>query len=70
MGKTNSSRLFRLAPSFQFFDTFIPDNDNAGGTGICIHKDLLPDDATGTHIVTCQGRDHFGQKNSDRHRPF
>ena len=45
MGKTNSSRLFV--------------HENAGGSANCIHKDLLPDDATVTHIVTCQGRDHI-----------
>ena len=32
---------------------------NAGGSAICIHKDLLPDDAVVTHVVTCQGRDHI-----------
>ena len=48
-----------LAPRFQLFGTFIPDNANAGGSAICIHKELLPDDAVVTHVVTCQGRDHI-----------
>ena len=32
---------------------------NAGGSAIRIHKDLLPDGAMVTHVVTCQGRDHI-----------
>ena len=38
---------------------FIPDNINAGGSAICIHKSLLPDGAIATHVITCQGRDHI-----------
>ena len=37
---------------------FIPKNANSGGSATCILKDLLPDDALVTHVVTCQGRDH------------
>ena len=37
----------------------MPGNANAGGSAICIHEDLLPDDAVVTHVVTCQGRDHI-----------
>ena len=48
-----------LAPRFQLFGRFIPDNANAGGSAICIHIDLLPDDAVVTHVVTGQGRDHI-----------
>ena len=56
------------APRFKLFGTFIPGNKNAGRSAICIHKDLLPEDAFVTHVITCQGRDHivnvqFGQKN-------
>ena len=38
-----------LAPRFRFFGTFIPDNENAGGSAICIHRDLLPEEAIVTH---------------------
>ena len=48
-----------LAPRFRFCGTFIPGNENAGGSAICIHKDLLPEDALVTHMITCQGRDHI-----------
>ena len=48
-----------FAPNFRLFGTFISDDENAGGSAICIHKDLLPDDATVTHIVSCPGRDHI-----------
>ena len=55
------------ATRLKFFGTFIPCNENAGGY-ICIHKDLLPEDAIVTHMIACQGRDHIvniqcGQKN-------
>ena len=48
-----------LALRFQFFGTFTPNNANACVSAIHIHKDLSPDDATVTHVVTCQGRDHI-----------
>ena len=48
-----------LAPRLRLYGTFFfPKNANAGGSATCIHKDLLPDDALVTHVVTCQGRDH------------
>ena len=47
--------------------TFRPDNENAGGSAICIHRDLLPEDAIVTHVVTCQGRDHLVNIRSGRH---
>ena len=58
----------KLAPRFKFFGTFIPGNENAGGSAICIHNDLSPEDAIVTHTITCQSRDHIvnirsGQKN-------
>ena len=56
-----------LAPRFRFFGTFIPDNENAGGSAICIHRDLLPEEAIVTHLVTCQGRDHLVNIQSGRH---
>ena len=55
-----------LASRFLFFGTFIPGNENAGGSAICIHKDLLTDKATVTHIVTCPGRDHIVSIQSER----
>ena len=48
-----------LAPHFRLFGTFILNNLNAGGSAICIHKDLLPEGAIVTHVVTCQSRDHI-----------
>ena len=48
-----------LAPRFRFFGTFIPGNENAGGSAFCIHKDLLPEDAIVTHVITYQGPDHI-----------
>ena len=33
---------------------------------MCIHKDPLPDDAVGTHLVTCRGRDHIVSVRSGR----
>ena len=44
-----------LAPRFWFFGTFIPVNENAGGSAICIHRDILPQGAIVTHLITCQG---------------
>ena len=48
-----------LAPRFRLFGTFIPDIENAGGSAICMHRHLLPEDAIVTHLITCQGRDHL-----------
>ena len=56
-----------LAPRFLFFGTFIPDNENAGGSAICIHRDFLPEEAIVTHLTTCQCRDHFVNIQSGRH---
>ena len=59
MGKTSFFHALQIpALRFPLFGTFIPINANAGGSAICIHKDLLPDGAVVTHVVTCQGRDH------------
>ena len=44
-----------LAPRFRCFGTFIPDNENGGGSAICIHRDLLLEEAIVTHLVTCHG---------------
>ena len=48
-----------MAPRFRFFVTFIPGNENAGGSAICFRKELLPEDAIVTHVITCQGRDNI-----------
>ena len=66
-GKMNSSRLFRSGPrDSRYLVLFIPGNENAGGSAICIHKDLLPGDAVVTHMITCQGRDHIVSFQSGR----
>ena len=46
---------------------FLPDNENAGGSAICIHGDLLPEEAIVTHLITCHGRDHLVNIRSERH---
>ena len=56
-----------LAPRLQFFGNFIPRNENAGGSAICIHRGLLPEEAIVTHLITCQGRDHLVNIQSGRH---
>ena len=56
-----------LAPQFRLFGTFLPDNENAGGSGICIHRNLLPEEALLTHLITCHGRDHLVSIRSERH---
>ena len=48
-----------LAPQFRLFRTFLSDNENAGGSAICIHRDLPPEEALVTHLITCHGRDHL-----------
>ena len=55
-----------LAPRFRLFDTFFLDNENAGGSAICIHRDL-PEEAIVTHLVTCHGRDHLVRIQTGRH---
>ena len=47
-----------LHSHFRMFGTFIPDNVNAGGSAILIHKGLLPDHAVIAHGTTQQERDH------------
>ena len=56
-----------LAPQFRLFGTFLPNNENAGGSAICIHRDLLPEEAIVTHLITCHGRDHLVNIRSERH---
>ena len=56
-----------LAPRFLFFGTFIPDKENARGSAICIHRDLLPEGAIVSHVITRQVRDHLVNIQSGRH---
>ena len=56
-----------LAPQFRLFGTFLSANENAGGSAICIHRDLLPEEAVVTRSVTCHGRDHLVNIRSERH---
>ena len=56
-----------LAPQFRLLGTFLLDNENAGGSAICIHRYLLPEEAIVSHVITCQGRDHFVNIQSGRH---
>ena len=56
-----------LAPRFRLFGTIHLDSEYAGGSAICIHRDLLLEDAVVTHVVTCQGRDHLVNSQSGRH---
>ena len=56
-----------LAPRFRLFGTFLPDNENAGGSAICVHRDLLPEDAIVSHVITCHVRDHLVNTQSGRH---
>ena len=56
-----------LAPRFRLFGTFLHDSENVGGSAICIHRDLLPEEAIVSHVITCQGRDHFVNIQSGRH---
>ena len=58
-----------LAPRFKLFGTFIPGNENAGGSDMCIRKVLLPEAGIVTHMVTCQGRDHLVNAQSGRQSP-
>ena len=53
-----------LAPRFKLFGTSI--TENAGGSATCIHKNLLPEGASVTHVITCQGCDHIVNVQSER----
>ena len=56
-----------LAPQFRLFGTLLPDIKNAGGSAICIHRDLPPEEALVTHSITCHGRDHLVNIRSEGH---
>ena len=59
------NREFKLN-TVSFSGTFFPGNENAGGSAICIHRDLLPEEAIVTHLITCQGREHIVNIQSGR----
>ena len=33
----------------------------------CIHRDLHPEEAVVTHLITCHGRDHLVNIQTERH---
>ena len=53
----SSGSTWRRRVSPGFLVPFFPENDNAGGSAICIHRDILAEEAIVTHLITCQGRD-------------
>ena len=65
-----------LAPRFRIFGTFFPENENAGGSAVCIHRDLQPEEAIVTHFsYVSRPRSYcphtiWETKLSDRQRPF
>ena len=69
MERTSFFKLSRcwLRDFDRLFGTFLLDNENAGGSAICIHRDLLPEEATVTLVVTCQGLGHLVNIRSGRH---
>ena len=67
MERTSISRLFRCWLRDFVFWYFFLYNENAGGPAVCIHRDLLPEEAIVTHLITCQGRDHLVNLQSGRH---
>ena len=56
-----------LAPRFRFFGTLIPENENAGGSVICFHRDIPLEEAVVSHVITCQGRGYLVNIRSGRH---
>ena len=50
-----------------FLVPFIPDNEYAGGSAVCIHKELLPEETIVTHLITCQGSVRVVYIQSGRH---
>ena len=46
-----------LVPQFRLFGTLKPNNLNAGGSAICIHRNLFFDGNVISHVITCQGRE-------------
>ena len=50
-----------LHTQFRMFGTFILDDVNTVGSAMFIRKNLLPDHAVVTHVVTYHGRDIYYQ---------
>ena len=68
MERMSIFRLFRCwLRDFGSFGTFFIGNENAGGSGICIHRDLLSVEAIATDLVTCHGRNHLVNIQSGGH---
>ena len=61
--------LQELHSHLRMFGKFIPDNVNAGGSAILIHKGLLPDHAVIAHETTQQERDHVIRIRTDESAP-
>ena len=59
MGRMSSCRLFRCWSRNSGYLVRSYQTMSAGGSATCIHKNLLPDGAIVTHVITCQGRDHI-----------
>ena len=51
---------------YVFWYFHFPRNENAEGSAMCIHKDILPEEAIVTNLITCQGRDHVVNVQSGR----
>ena len=68
MARTSFFRLSRCW--LRDFDSLVPfflTMRMRGGSAICIHRDLLPEEAIVSHVITCQGRDHLMNIQSGRH---
>ena len=67
MARTSFSKLFKcwLHNFGSLVHLFL--TENAGGSVICIHRDLLPEEALVTHLITCHGRDHLVNIRTERH---
>ena len=62
-----SSGYSGVGSAISVFGTIFPENENVGRSAICIHGDILPEEAVVTHLITCHGRDHFVNIQSGRH---
>ena len=65
-----SSGYSDVGSAIQIFCTFTPENENAGGSALCIHRDSSLEEAIVSHVIICQGRDHFVNIQSGRHNLF
>ena len=68
MERMSIFRLFRCwLHDLVFFGTLTPENENAGASAICIHRDILPEEAIVTHLVACHDSDHLVNIQSGGH---